>query len=135
MKLVSTLLMFIGYTLIYSAVAEGGLYAVDPWYSLIGDAYTGGSAANTSNAQGGSGGSSASNTALGPLAPSPQSVGASVRNRAKTAGALPAPASSPLSALQARVAAQVKKMGGGYSTRIVNGVQQLLKNGKVIATG
>lgn len=32
-------LVFIGYTLIYSAVANHGKFALSPWDSVLGDAY------------------------------------------------------------------------------------------------
>lgn len=40
MKFISTLLMFFGYVLLYSATAAGGKFATDPWVSLYADAYT-----------------------------------------------------------------------------------------------
>lgn len=39
MRLVSTLLVFAGYTLIYAAVAAGGKFATEPWAGLYADAY------------------------------------------------------------------------------------------------
>lgn len=32
--------MFLGYMLVYAAVADGGKFATDPWSSLWADAYT-----------------------------------------------------------------------------------------------
>ena len=40
MRLIGTLLLFAGYTLIYSAVANGGRFVTEPWAALLGDAYT-----------------------------------------------------------------------------------------------
>lgn len=39
MKLVSILLMFGGYVLVYAAVANHGTFASNPWAGLFADAY------------------------------------------------------------------------------------------------
>lgn len=40
MRLVSTLLVFAGYTFVYASVAAGGRFATEPWAGLFADAYT-----------------------------------------------------------------------------------------------
>ena len=40
MSFVSSALMFIGYLLVYAAVADSGKYATQPWKGVLGDAYT-----------------------------------------------------------------------------------------------
>lgn len=39
MRFLGTLVMFVGYTLIYAAVANRGKFATEPWLGLMGDAY------------------------------------------------------------------------------------------------
>lgn len=48
MKSLSALLIFIGYTLIYAAIANQGKFATDPWAGLYADAYTTPMATSTS---------------------------------------------------------------------------------------
>jgi len=40
LQFIGILLVFGGYTLVYSAVAGGGRFATEPWAALYGDAYT-----------------------------------------------------------------------------------------------
>ncbi len=60
MKLLSTLLVFAGYTLVYAAVANHGKYAQIPWLGVFRDAY-GVDAAKHGAAPGGSGAAPGSN--------------------------------------------------------------------------
>jgi hypothetical protein len=39
MKFVAIGSLFFGYMLLYSAVAAGGIFAGDPWYGIVEDAY------------------------------------------------------------------------------------------------
>jgi hypothetical protein len=41
MKSLAMILTFAGYTLIYAAVANQGIFATEPWNGLFADAYTG----------------------------------------------------------------------------------------------
>ena len=43
--------MFGGYTLVYAAVAKGGVFATEPWASWFADAYVGGPLSNQQAAQ------------------------------------------------------------------------------------
>ena len=40
MKAFAILLTFMGYTLVYAAIAKQGRFATDPWTGLFADAYT-----------------------------------------------------------------------------------------------
>lgn len=52
MKFLGTLFLFAGYTLIYSAVANVGVFAGDPWGAILGDAYSQPGTSSTSGATG-----------------------------------------------------------------------------------
>jgi hypothetical protein len=43
-----TSILFIGYTLVYAAVANGGKFALNPWRALYEDAYAAGSSGSSS---------------------------------------------------------------------------------------
>lgn len=65
MKFLGTLFLFAGYTLIYSAVANGGRFASDPWNSVLSDAY---SQPGTSSTPGSTGSASAAGATPSPVA-------------------------------------------------------------------
>lgn len=58
MKFVATIMVFIGYVLVYAGVANGGKFATQPWMGILDDAYSQGSSTASSS---GSGGSASSN--------------------------------------------------------------------------
>jgi hypothetical protein len=43
-----TAVLFIGYTLVYAAVANGGKFALNPWQALYKDAYADGTSGSSS---------------------------------------------------------------------------------------
>lgn len=55
MRFLSILLFFGGYTLVYAAVANRGLFATEPWLGLFTDAYATPKIQGESKSQGGEG--------------------------------------------------------------------------------
>jgi hypothetical protein len=62
MKFFGTLMLFGGYVLVYSAVANSGKFASEPWLGLFTDAYSVPSTSSTSTNGGGGTTSTASTT-------------------------------------------------------------------------
>lgn len=79
MRLLATLLILGGYTLVYAAVAKSGKFALEPWSGLLGDAYMASSTSGGASA-GAAGGSA-------PAAPASPSPGVVVRPRGSTGNA------------------------------------------------
>lgn len=82
MRLLATLLILGGYTLVYAAVAKSGKFALEPWSGLLSDAYMAGVAGSTSG--GASAGAAGSSAPAAPASPSPGMV---VRPRGSTGNA------------------------------------------------
>lgn len=65
MKFLGTLFLFVGYSLVYAAVARGGVFATDPWNGLFFDAYTDPNLPGGNTRSSSSGSSGGSSTGIG----------------------------------------------------------------------